>query len=106
MTHTEKTTRTPLDRWLFENGLTRREGAVLFRVNRTTFNQIVTGRQAASGLGRELIAAALLGELTLQELRRLGSTHLQVPPEAGTSPGNLSPGVARRARAAGAPSSS
>lgn len=86
MTHSQ--TKTPLAFWLFMHGLSARAAAHLFRTNRATLANVAAGRTVPSGQTRDLIAQALLGEVTIDQLNALAG-HL---PASGrvTAPGGES----------------
>ncbi len=63
--------KTPLQKWLFDHDLSARSAATLFRTNRSTMVNIASGAVRPSGLTRELIVAALLGEMSVAELERI-----------------------------------
>ncbi|WP_126420030.1 hypothetical protein [Asticcacaulis excentricus] len=70
MTHAMHTThKTPLARFLFENDLSLREAAPLFKTNRTTLAALSRGEKVPKGETREILSRVLIGELTLSDLK-------------------------------------
>lgn len=66
----EVTYKTPLARMMFEHDIDLREGARLFKTNRSSLSRISRGEQEPSGVTREIIVALLLGQVTVPQLRQ------------------------------------